>query len=98
MTSGFPLHSLPPTVFRTDGDCTVIVRFKSDQTVTECTESSWLNCRLKLDLTQPLETQGHFDAIVHKVTDILAKADSGNVTAQQYIQNIQVVCCMSVFV
>ena len=63
--------------------------------MTECTEPSWLTCCLKLDLTQPLDTQGHFDAIVHKVTDILAKADSGNVTAQQYIQNIQVIYCIS---
>ena len=45
----------------------------------------------QLDLTQPLESQGPFDAIVHKVTDILAKADNGNATARQYIHNIQVI-------
>ncbi|KAL8617600.1 hypothetical protein ACOMHN_033146 [Nucella lapillus] len=44
---------------------------------------------VKLDLTQPLDNQGPFDAIVHKVTDILAKADSGNAVARQYIHNIQ---------
>ncbi|KAK7103897.1 inositol-tetrakisphosphate 1-kinase-like isoform X2 [Littorina saxatilis] len=44
---------------------------------------------VKLDLTQPLDNQGPFDAIVHKVTDILAKADNGNATSQQYIRNIQ---------
>lgn len=44
---------------------------------------------MQLDLTQPLDTQGPFDAIVHKVTDILAKANNGNATAQQYIKNIQ---------
>ncbi|XP_076441828.1 inositol-tetrakisphosphate 1-kinase-like [Babylonia areolata] len=44
---------------------------------------------VKLDLTQPLDTQGPFDAIVHKVTDILAKADSGNAVSRHYIQNIQ---------
>ncbi|PVD26152.1 hypothetical protein C0Q70_13821 [Pomacea canaliculata] len=42
-----------------------------------------------IDLGQPLEAQGPFDAIVHKVTDILAKADNGNKTAQKLIHNIQ---------
>lgn len=45
---------------------------------------------LQIDLGQPLEAQGPFDAIVHKVTDILAKADNGNKTAQKLIHNIQV--------
>ncbi|XP_076463861.1 inositol-tetrakisphosphate 1-kinase-like [Babylonia areolata] len=44
---------------------------------------------VKLDLSKPLEEQGPIDAIVHKVTDILAKAENGNATAQQYIHNIQ---------
>ncbi|KAK7466624.1 hypothetical protein BaRGS_00037281 [Batillaria attramentaria] len=44
---------------------------------------------VKIDLTQSLDTQGPFDAIVHKVTDILARADNGNLKARQYIHNIQ---------
>jgi hypothetical protein len=47
-----------------------------------------------------LDAQGHFDAIVHKVTDILAKAGNGNAKAQQYIKNIQasMVCMKQLYV
>nr|KAG5687804.1 hypothetical protein BaRGS_005434 [Batillaria attramentaria] len=48
---------------------------------------------VKIDLTQSLDTQGPFDAIVHKVTDILARADNGNLKARQYIHNIQGIKC-----
>ncbi|KAL8588768.1 hypothetical protein ACOMHN_035264 [Nucella lapillus] len=52
------------------------------------------NCQVNgaqqgLDLSHPLEDQGPFDVIVHKVTDILAKADTGDSAAQTYIHNIQ---------
>lgn len=44
---------------------------------------------VKIDLSQALDTQGPFDAIIHKVTDILAKANNGNLKARQYIHNIE---------
>lgn len=51
----------------------------------------------QIELNQPLVTQGPFDAIVHKVTDILAKSDNGNLRARQFIQNIQVIHFIAYF-
>lgn len=40
---------------------------------------------VRLDLERPLEQQGPFGAIVHKVSDEIAKADQGDVAAQNRI-------------
>ncbi|KAK6181505.1 hypothetical protein SNE40_009343 [Patella caerulea] len=44
---------------------------------------------VKIDLTAPLEQQGPFDVIIHKLTDYLAKANEGYQPAQEYIQRMQ---------
>jgi len=44
---------------------------------------------VKIDLSQPLEGQGPFDAIIHKLTDIIAKADNGSVKDQKYIEKVE---------
>jgi len=44
---------------------------------------------LKIDLDQSLEEQGPFDMILHKFTDIIVKAQQGNITAQRIIRSIE---------
>jgi len=44
------------------------------------------NCQLvKIDLDRPIEEQGPFSLIVHKISDILVKADLGDATAKKTI-------------
>lgn len=44
---------------------------------------------VKLNLEQPLEQQGPFSAIVHKLSDLLVKADLGDPQAKQICQHFQ---------
>lgn len=44
---------------------------------------------VKLDLTRPLEDQGPFCLILHKLTDIIAQADKGDVKAQEMIRRVE---------
>ena len=44
----------------------------------------------QIDLDKSLEEQGPFDMILHKFTDILVKAQQGNITAQRIIRSIEV--------
>lgn len=46
---------------------------------------------IRLDLEQSLEQQGPFGAIVHKVSDEIAKADQGDLSAQRRINAFQVI-------
>lgn len=44
------------------------------------------NCEfVKLDLEKPIEDQGPFSLIVHKISDILVKADQGDIGAKKII-------------
>ena len=52
----------------------------------------------QLDLDEPLEEQGPFDVIIHKLTDQIARSQSGCREAQQNIDRFQVVICMITFV
>lgn len=45
---------------------------------------------VKIDLESPLETQGPFRAIVHKLSDVAAKADSGDLKAKQQLDSFEV--------
>ncbi|KAI1284949.1 Inositol-tetrakisphosphate 1-kinase [Halotydeus destructor] len=40
---------------------------------------------VKIDLDKPLEPQGPFDVIVHKLSDVAAKADKGDVTSLRQV-------------
>ncbi|CAG5133746.1 unnamed protein product, partial [Candidula unifasciata] len=44
---------------------------------------------IQIDLKKSLENQGPFDLLVHKVTDILARAVSGHKSSQNAIQNLE---------
>ena len=44
----------------------------------------------QIDLIRPLEEQGPFDLILHKLTDVVAKADLGHGAAQIQIERLQV--------
>lgn len=45
---------------------------------------------VKLDLDAPLEPQGPFELIVHKLSDVAAKADSGDVAAKMQVDAFEV--------
>jgi len=45
----------------------------------------------QLDLDKPLEQQGPFDVIIHKLTDQISRSQSGCREAQQNIDRFQVV-------
>jgi len=47
----------------------------------------------QLDLDEPLEQQGPFDVIIHKLTDQIARSQSGCREAQQNIDRFQVAVC-----
>ena len=51
-------------------------------------ESLYTDYQIDIDLS--LEQQGPFDLILHKINDILAKANQGNAQAKARIKNIQV--------
>ncbi|XP_015925324.1 inositol-tetrakisphosphate 1-kinase [Parasteatoda tepidariorum] len=44
---------------------------------------------IKIDLRKPLEEQGPFDAIVHKISDIVVKADAGDEESKQICKAFQ---------
>ena len=46
---------------------------------------------VRLDVEQSLEQQGPFGAIVHKVSDEIAKADQGDLSAQRRIRAFEVI-------
>ncbi|XP_077994678.1 inositol-tetrakisphosphate 1-kinase-like [Glandiceps talaboti] len=52
-------------------------------------------CRLtnldlvQIDLSKSLEEQGPFDVIIHKLTDVIAKADEGDIKCQNMMKNLQ---------
>lgn len=48
---------------------------------------------VRLDLDRPLHDQGPFGAIIHKVSDDIAKADQGNLSAQRKIHAFEVSPC-----
>ncbi|XP_059160505.1 inositol-tetrakisphosphate 1-kinase-like [Physella acuta] len=45
---------------------------------------------IQIDLNQSLETQGPFDLLVHKVTDLLATAIDGHQPSQRAVRNLEV--------
>lgn len=45
---------------------------------------------VKIDLDFPLASQGPFLAIVHKLSDVAAKADSGDLKAKKQIESFEV--------
>lgn len=47
-------------------------------------------CWLQLDLNKPLELQGPFDIILHKLTDQISRSQGGCADAQQQIDRFQV--------
>jgi len=38
---------------------------------------------LKIDLESPLQSQGTFDGFLHKLTDVIAKADQGDLEVKK---------------
>ncbi|XP_055879095.1 inositol-tetrakisphosphate 1-kinase-like [Biomphalaria glabrata] len=44
---------------------------------------------VQIDLKQPLEKQGPFDLLVHKVTDLLARAYDGHQSSERAVQNLE---------
>ncbi|XP_038072772.1 inositol-tetrakisphosphate 1-kinase-like [Patiria miniata] len=44
---------------------------------------------VKIDLLQPLESQGPFSAIIHKLTDVLSFAADGDKKSQEMIDNLK---------
>ncbi|KAL4711163.1 hypothetical protein ACJJTC_009534 [Scirpophaga incertulas] len=44
---------------------------------------------IKLDIEKPLESQGHIDIFIHKLTDILAAADQGDKKASFIISQVE---------
>ncbi|KAL5008978.1 hypothetical protein ScPMuIL_014559 [Solemya velum] len=44
---------------------------------------------VKIDIDSPLEEQGPFHMILHKLADIMVKAEEGFTTAQKHIHNVQ---------
>jgi len=46
---------------------------------------------VRLNLDTPLDQQGPFDLIVHKLSDVAAKADSGDLTAKQQVDAFEVI-------
>lgn len=62
-------------------------RFKVDELTTLFAER---NCTfIKLDLDKPIETQGPFSVIVHKLSDIMVKADMGDLFARKTISSFE---------
>lgn len=45
---------------------------------------------IKIDLDSPLEQQGPFDLIVHKLSDVVVKAKNGDQLAAQRLARFQV--------
>ena len=45
---------------------------------------------VQIDILQPLETQGPFVAILHKLTDVLSLADDGDKKSKEMIDNLKV--------
>lgn len=43
-----------------------------------------------MDLLQRLEDQGPYDLIIHKLTDVITRAQDGDNKAQQMMSNLQV--------
>ena len=52
---------------------------------------------LQIDLDLPLEDQGPFDVILHKLTDQIAQAGLGDEKARQRVQRLQVTTLATVF-
>ena len=44
----------------------------------------------QLDLSRSLDEQGPFDAILHKLTDLIAKAQHGNQNAKKEMARLEV--------
>ena len=60
----------------------------------EFEEVLWKKCGyrlVKIDLEVSLESQGPFRAIVHKLSDVAAKADSGDLKAKQQLDSFEVI-------
>lgn len=55
----------------------------------ELCESKGLRA-VRLNLDQDLEPQGPFDLIVHKLSDVAAKADKGDVAAKRQVEAFEV--------
>lgn len=51
---------------------------------------------VRLDLDADLEAQGPFDAIIHKLSDVMCKADRDSLAAQQ-VKSFEVSVCLFVF-
>lgn len=44
---------------------------------------------IKLNLDEPLDQQGPFAAIVHKVSDLMARSEAGDLEARKRIENFE---------
>ena len=47
-------------------------------------------CLHQIDLLQPLEAQGPFSVIIHKLTDVLSLAHDGDKKSQMMMDNLKV--------
>ena len=45
---------------------------------------------VQIDLSQPVELQGPFDVIIHKITDLMVAADGGDEEASASVDRIEV--------
>ncbi|GFO35239.1 inositol-tetrakisphosphate 1-kinase [Plakobranchus ocellatus] len=61
------------------------IDFKEQQEMFRCAGIELV----EIDLKQSMEAQGPFDLIIHKVTDILARANDGHVSSQNAIANLE---------
>ena len=52
---------------------------------------------IRLDLDEPLETQGPFAAIVHKVSEEMARAENGDTESKRRIQTFEVTSFIRTF-
>lgn len=46
----------------------------------------------QIDLKKPLESQGHFDVLVHKITDLIAEVVEGHESSEASISELEVSC------
>ena len=45
---------------------------------------------VQVDLSKPVEEQGPFDLIIHKITDLMVAADGGDEQAKNAVDRIEV--------